>query len=771
MKGKLCALALCLALCLAALPPRAEAAFTDIGDDTTELAAAVLQGLGVVNGTTSTTFSPDAPLTRAQMCALAVNAMGLSDQVSTGGRRTLFSDVPGSAWYNGYVNTAYSQGLVNGYGNGTFGPEDPVTYGQAATILLRMLGYTSAEVGSLWPLDYTDFADRLGLSEGLDLSAYDTLTRGEAAVLLCRAIQETVNGTGQPYYETIQGVASTAEAILLDTDASYGGGSGLLMAYLPDGDGITYYAQIRQQSDALEGSLGTLLFTGAGQVAGFIPGGGEAWDVTIGSATASTLTAADGTGYRIASGAVVLSGGERYPYSTSGYLQLSSRAGSTVRLFADDSGAVRYLCLSGGTSSASQAAVADTSSPASSLARALGISGRTYSITKNGAAADSGDLAEYDAAYYDAATATLRVSDYKVTGYISGASPNVTAAETVTVAGCAFSVLESAWDSLAGFRIGDPVTLLLTDDGKVAGACAPSEVRADMVGVLAEDGRSVTLSDSGVTLTAADMDYDEDMLGGLVQVTCSNASTLRCSKPSAASRYALDLSDNTLGSLELAPACRIYEWAGTGFVYDLEGNQGAASSDFSAIDWADSISSGSVTYYRTNTAGQVDVILLDSVTGSCYDYGRLIRYTGSDGISGGSFNGEAIYNDAAALTNAAGTSQKYLYAVGTVASGRYVGIALGQSASGSQRIAKVQTLDSAGAEAEDFFLQDGEWYVESGRQEFRVSDQVQIHLTQADLWLEGAEGLEQVLADGYALTLYYDRSADQGGQVRIIAAK
>ena len=57
------------------------------------------------------------------------------------------------------MNVAYSEGLVNGYGNGTFGPEDPVTYGQAATLLLRMLGYTSAEVGSLWPLDYTDFSD------------------------------------------------------------------------------------------------------------------------------------------------------------------------------------------------------------------------------------------------------------------------------------------------------------------------------------------------------------------------------------------------------------------------------------------------------------------------------------------------------------------------------------------------------------------------------------------------------------------------------------
>ena len=768
MKRMISALALAAALCLS-LAPGAGAAFTDISDDTTQTAAAALQGLGVMGGTSDATFSPDETLTRAQMCAMAVNALGLSDQVSAAGRKTLFSDVSPAAWYNGYVNTAYGEGLVNGYGNGTFGPDDPVTYGQVATILLRMLGYTSAEVGSLWPLDYTDFCDELGLSEGLSLSPTGSLTRGEAAVLLYRALLENVNGTQQPCYETIDGGSSTAEAILLDTDAAYGGGSGLLMAYLPDGSGITYYTQGRQQSDALEGRLGTLLFDGAGKAVGFLPDGGEARDVTIGSATASTLTASDGASYRISSGAVVLSGGETYDYSTSGYLQLNSRAGAAVRLFADDTGAIRYLYLAGGTTSASQTAVADTSSAASSLARALGISGRSYAITKNGAAADSGDLAEYDVAYYDAATGTMRASDYKVTGYISAASPNVTAAETITVAGCEFPVLESAWESLEGFRIGDTVTLLLTDDGKAAWACAPSEIRADMVGILSEDGRSVTLCDSGVTLTASQVDYDEDMLGSMVRVSSSSSSTLRCGAPLSNSRYDVDLAAGTMGELELAPGCRIYEWAGSGFVYDLEGNQGSASADFSAIDWLDEIASDCVSYYRTNSAGQVDLILLDSVTGGCYDYGKLTQYEDAEGISAGSFNGQPIYNDAATLTNAAGTTQKYLYNLS--GRNRYVGIALGQSATGDLRITAVQSLSSDEAETADFFLQDGDWYVESGRQEFRVSEQVQIHLTGADLWLEGTEGLERILADGYTLTLYYDRPASEGGQIRIITAQ
>ena len=64
MKRMISALALAAALCLS-LAPGAGAAFTDISDDTTQTAAAALQGLGVMGGTSDATFSPDETLTRA----------------------------------------------------------------------------------------------------------------------------------------------------------------------------------------------------------------------------------------------------------------------------------------------------------------------------------------------------------------------------------------------------------------------------------------------------------------------------------------------------------------------------------------------------------------------------------------------------------------------------------------------------------------------------------------------------------------------------------
>lgn len=769
MKKSLIAMILCFALCLAALAGGAEAAFTDITDPVTAQAAAVLQGLGIVSGTSGSTFEPNASLTRAELCTMAVNAMGLSSQVSAYARKTLFTDVAPSAWYNGYVNLAAAEGIISGYGDGTFGPEDAVTYGQAATILLHMLGYTSAEIGSVWPADDVDFCSELGLSDGLSLAAGQSITRGQAAVLLYRAIKQTVNGSQQPFYETISGISSTQQVILLETDGEHGGSTGLLMAYsLSGSEGVTYYVQSSVQSSVLEGNVGVLLLDNAGHVEGFIPGDGDTVELTIADATASALTAGDGTEYRISPGTVVIMDGSSSDYSTSGYLELDNRTGRTARLYRDEDGVSICIYLAGGTLSTTDAAVAETTSAGSSLARALGIANKTYTITKNGVAADEDDLALYDVGYYDAAAGALCVSDYRVSGYLASASPSVTAATTVTVSGCTLDVLECAWDTLGKMSLGDRVTLLLTDDGKVAAAYSTSKLSAEMIGVLSEDGRSVTLCDSGLTLTAATMSYDQSSLGGLVRVQATSATALSCTTPSK-NGAVLDLTTNMLGRRELAPACSIYEWAGTGYVYDLEGNQGQASTDLSAIDWADTLSASDISYYRLNEAGQVDVILLEAVTGNCYEYGRMTLYPGEAGINLGT-DGMDAYNDAATLTNSSGTSEKYLCTIG--GANGYMGVVLGQTDYGYQKVYSSFKLVQAGnLSSSDFFMQDDAWYAECGVDEARVSDKVQIYLSGSGLWLEGEEGLTSILADGYILTAYMDQTAAQGGQIRIIVAE
>ena len=764
MKRKIISLlvALCLALGVFTIP--ASAAFNDISDPDVAVAAAVLQGMGIVTGMSENTYSPGTLLTRAQFCTLAVRAMGLEDKASSHAYKTLFTDVKPGNWYTGYVNLAYAEGIINGYGNGKFGPDDGINYGQAATLLLRMLGYTAEEVGNVWPTDYISFANDLGLADSVVVS--DSVSRGQAAMLLYNTMKTEKNGVSTPYYRTINGVASAETAIILSNDASNGGTNGLLMAgrITATGVSIEYYSQKYVASDVLEGGIGTLLLNSAGKAVGFIPDSTKFTDITISSASASAVTASTKESFRIGSGATLIYNGSLYNYSASGYIQVNSQAGKNARLYYDDNDAVKYIYIISGASEGTDSAVAETNSAASELARKLGITGAGYSITKNGSAASEGDLAQYDVAYYNRAAKIMHVSDYRVSGYISGAYPNVEAAESLTVSGCELAVLESAWDTLRSFSLGDRVILLLTDDNKVAAAYS-SGMSDKMTGILSDKGDSVTLIDSGLILTANDISAPEKLRGSLVEVSASSKTALSCREPSSVSAR-VDISAGTVGEYKLAPACDIYEWAGNGYVYSLAGDKGLSSKDFKEVFWTTSLNSSYVSWYRVNSAGQVDALLLNNATGNCYEYGKISAYTGREGINLGTMM--ESYNDAATITNSANPNGSAKYLCLSATNG-YGGLSYSVY-NNAYRDAKPISL-SGGVKAgkSDFFQNGDDWYVTAGGYEIPVSEKVQVHVEAVGKWYGGEEGLMTALSSGMTITVYYDKTPDTGAQIRIVS--
>lgn len=90
---------------------------------------------GITVGTTDTTFSPGAPVTRAQAVTFQWRAAG-SPAVSGGS----FDDVAADAYYVSAVTWAVSKGITNGTGERAFSPDAPVTRAQAVTFLYRELG-------------------------------------------------------------------------------------------------------------------------------------------------------------------------------------------------------------------------------------------------------------------------------------------------------------------------------------------------------------------------------------------------------------------------------------------------------------------------------------------------------------------------------------------------------------------------------------------------------------------------------------------------------
>lgn len=758
-----------LLLICAAMLMVCASAFDDIEDETTSHAVATLESMGLVTGTSQSAYSPSLTLTRAQVCTLMIRTKGLEKSVDGYVNQNLFNDVKNNMWHAGYVNLAYREGIINGYGNGYFGPDDHVTYGQFVTILLRLLGYTENDIGKLWPSDYIVFAADLGLDENIDLSANDTVSRGDAAILLYNTIMLKAKGANSEYYRSLGGYSSSVTVLVLDNGVSDSTAGDLYACVLGGSTAeMKYYHQENKLSDTFVGRLGSLLLNSAGKVIGFISDGEEYTEVVVDSAKLSGITDADGNVYKINSSVGVISEGSIYTYGTTGYIKVNSHANKSARFYYGDDGALEYIYLTTGTDiSSTKTAVASSDAAVVEIEEALGISDSKYNIVKNGGRTDTAAIAMYDVAYYDDIANTLHISDYKITGYIDNASPSVSAAKTLTVSGCEAEVLQCAWDSLGAFTFGSYVTVLLTDNGYVAAVYPAEEVSQDMYGVLSKDGNSITLTGSGLTMKPNDINANTSLNGSLVKINTADSERVNCSGVAKTIKEtdSLSIKEKTVGEIPLAAGCMVYEWGGSGYVYSLSGVFGESSDSLDEIYWTDTLDYKNVSFYHKNSLGYIDILLLNNVTGNYYEYGKLTLYKDENGISS-----DSGFTNAVTVTN--GTypkgSSKYICTISTGAG--YSGIALTTYSKNYSKVSSVsKTTALKEVTADSFNLSDdGEWTVVTKEASIPVSDSVAVYFEATDKWQSGEEGILSALSSELEMTLYYDRTLENGAQIRII---
>lgn len=112
----------------------------------------ILRAYGIVKGDETGNLHLDRPITRAEMMAVLVRAAGKEELANFMQGAPSFPDVAPDAWYSGTVALAKSMGLTVGYEDGTFRPNNPVTYGEAFTLIARMAGLQPTS--DPWPQNY-----------------------------------------------------------------------------------------------------------------------------------------------------------------------------------------------------------------------------------------------------------------------------------------------------------------------------------------------------------------------------------------------------------------------------------------------------------------------------------------------------------------------------------------------------------------------------------------------------------------------------------------
>jgi len=170
-------------------------AFSDISGHDAEFALSALGGLGVFTGDSGLggPVRPDDTITRAEFCKVVVEAMG-KGTIAAGlaGLTPNFTDaasIPSWAW--GYVNAAQMMGVVGGYPDGSFKPDNAVSYAEAVTMLVRAVAGHKAQVPEgTWPYNYLWYGLDNGFTGDADVS-FPLLPcpRGDMAMMVLATMQ------------------------------------------------------------------------------------------------------------------------------------------------------------------------------------------------------------------------------------------------------------------------------------------------------------------------------------------------------------------------------------------------------------------------------------------------------------------------------------------------------------------------------------------------------------------------------------------------------
>ena len=266
-------LALVLTLSAVVLPASAAGSFSDVSDKKTAQNVEVLRLLGVVEGNGIGQFNPYAQLTRAEFCKMLVTLMGSSD-VLRYKTVTIFPDVRASHWAARYVNYAVrGEKLLAGLPDGTFQPDRAISYGEAVTILMRLLRTDAdAASGGIWPEGYIDLAKASGVSAGVELAGGAAISRAQAAqlfvnVLGAKATSSSTDKDGET--STTTGVYNPANCVSRErvTLIALNGNT----ARVSGGKKNSYDLVRPSSATVLNGLKGDLLLDADGKVLTFVP--------------------------------------------------------------------------------------------------------------------------------------------------------------------------------------------------------------------------------------------------------------------------------------------------------------------------------------------------------------------------------------------------------------------------------------------------------------------------------------------------------------------
>lgn len=217
-----------------AIPGYAKAArFTDVPEKTwyTEYVYDLVDK-GVISGSSPTEFSPTAKLTRGAFATMLAKTVLTDEELLQYNTQSTFKDVSQKHWSNRYVNWAVEAGIVSGYPDNTFRPDNPVSRQEMAVMVTRFANamgrkmqpineavtFTDSTSIARFAVESVKICQQAGVISGYKnkFNPLGLATRAEAASLYSNFLKKCVSGNYDIIRKRVNGTAVSAVEFTLD---------------------------------------------------------------------------------------------------------------------------------------------------------------------------------------------------------------------------------------------------------------------------------------------------------------------------------------------------------------------------------------------------------------------------------------------------------------------------------------------------------------------------------------------------------------------------
>ena len=745
---KIISVMLTAVMLIAALPVMA-----DSGNDEDKMA--LLAELDIMVGDDDGNLRLDDNVSRAEFAKIAVASSRSKNTVASGLKISPFKDVPYWHWSAPYVRAAVSAGIAEGYVDASFKPDDTVSYEEALTMVLKVLGYTNDDFGYSWPYGQIGLAENLDLTDNVNAMQGEALTRRQVANLVYNALNTKVKDSQNALASIFDcNVIENATIISSDKEDS---SLGTDKVFTSAGE----YTKGEYLTDGNVGKEGTMFIKNSKELVAFVPDDGysEKYEKYV--------------VYSMLPNAVVGYNNGRFetidiPDSTTVYKNQNATTYLSVKN-GFEMGDILYVKRTGGGSidyvNYQEGSLEGPVCVKNSDWTASFDTNSSTAVMRNGNKVSASDIQTNDIIYYSADLNMVLAYTDKVTGVYEKATPTKDSPTSVTVSGKEYTVESveafNALSSSGNCKYGDTITLLLGRTGSVAGVAggSASSVTASSGsenGFVIEAGKKdftnadntvyssyyakVVTADGIVNEYATSSNYNS-LVCSAVRISFKNSKATLSKLRNGADVYGkVSASKGRIGDTDLAEDVKILDTSGT-YSDDTPAYCRIYPQRIDGV----TLSSSSVLGYSKNGAGEIDELILKDVTGDTYSYGLVTK---RDKVTG------------AYTIDINGTQNTYMTGFTSSSTGPH------RFKMGSTGIESMQQLVAHSSNISE--LTRTEALI--GSQKYLLSNDVVVyHRKDASTYMKIP--LDDAINGNYRLTAYYDKAQTSGGRIRIIIAQ